>query len=90
MTTDLMPGEVIKEVSGLPRDKLEYYVRAGYVHPKIITRDGRNYKQYSQKEVAILKQAYGYIKENKMQVREAFKKARDDYRKMPLLFGDKK
>ena len=84
-------GDIIEQVEGLTHDKLTYFVRAGYVNPQKIKRGTLNYNDFSQRDLEIIKRAWGYISTYDMKTRSAFERASKDYKndQMPLPFESK-
>ena len=69
-------GEILKQVEGLTHDKLTYFVRAGYLHPKKIKRGSLDYNKFTEKDLALVKRAWDYIKTYDMKTKAAFDRAR--------------
>ena len=74
----MFAGEILDKVKGLTRDKLAYFVNAGYVKPKKVKRGTLYYNQFSEKDFLIIKCAWKYIKKH-MRVRSAFERAVKEY-----------
>ena len=69
-------GGVLKRINGLTYDKLIYFVRAGYVSPKKIKREGLYYNDFSEEDVQLIKRAWRLISNNNVRTKAAFKRAR--------------
>lgn len=50
-------GEVLKTVKGLTKDRLSYFVRAGYVKPKKVEVDHFYLYDFSEKDVELIRRA---------------------------------
>jgi len=72
-------GDIIEKVDGLTRDKLTYFVRAGYIKPKKVKRGTLYYNQFSQKDLFLVGHAWKYISQNDMRTRAAFERAEREY-----------
>jgi DNA-binding transcriptional MerR regulator len=75
----MTPGEVIENVSGLTRDKLTYFVRAGYVNPQRKKKGSLSYNDFSEKDFFLVKRAWEYIKKYDMRTKSAFERAEREY-----------
>jgi hypothetical protein len=83
----LTPREVLREVgNGLTRDKLTYFVRAGYIKPRKVKRKTLWYSLFTEKDKLIIKTAWDYIAEYDMRVNAAFKRAEHEYNQFKLDF----
>lgn len=80
-------GNVLKLVNGLTRDKLSYFVRAGYVTPKKIKRGSLDQNLFSERDVFLIKRAWEYISRYETRPKAAFEKAALDYPQMGLDFN---
>lgn len=72
-------GEILKRVEGLSQDKLTYFVRAGYLHPRKIKRGSLNYNHFSEKDFFLVKRAWEYIRTYDMKTKAAFNRAQAEY-----------
>lgn len=50
-------GEVLKTVKGLTKDRLSYFVRAGYVKPKKVEVDHFCLYDFSEKDIELIRRA---------------------------------
>jgi len=48
-------GKVLKLIDGLTKDRLSYFVRAGYVKPKKIEVDNFRFNDFSEEDVELIK-----------------------------------
>jgi hypothetical protein len=71
-------GGVLKRVSGLSHDKLNYFVRAGYVEPKKVKKESLYYNDFSEDDVALIGRAWMLISSNNMRARAAFARAKEN------------
>jgi hypothetical protein len=79
-------GNVLKLVRGLTRDKLSYFVRAGYVTPKKIKRGSLDQNLFSERDVFLIKRAWEYISRYETRPKAAFEKAALDFPQMGFDF----
>lgn len=77
----LSPGEVLKAVPGLTRDKLNYWVLKRYIDAIVDQRGNRKYNFFGPKDLPIIKKAYDYIMIKKMKDSEAFRKIYEELNK---------
>ena len=84
------PQNILAQVDGLTRDKLTYFVPAGYVSPERVTRGTLRYAVHSERDLWILRRAWPYIHEQDMRTRAAFERAEKDYTQLELEFEAKK
>jgi len=70
-------GGVLKRVSGLSHDKLNYFVRAGYVEPKKVKKESLYYNDFSEEDVELIKRAWMLISTHGMRARAAFARAKE-------------
>lgn len=77
-------GGVLKRVSGLNYDKLNYFVRAGYVEPKKVKKESLYYNDFSEEDVALINRAWMLITRHGMRAREAFARAQQHGRASQL------
>jgi len=68
-------GEIIENVEGLSRDRLTYFVRAGYVNPKKIKRGSLYFNEFSERDLSLIGRAWKYIYMHDMRTRAAFERA---------------
>jgi meiotically up-regulated gene 157 (Mug157) protein len=68
-------GGVLKRVNGLTYDKLNYFVRAGYVEPKKVKKESLYYNDFSEEDVELIKRAWTLISRHDVRTREAFERA---------------
>ncbi len=68
----LTPGEMLNEVPGLKRHKLDYWCDKDYVPFVVETRSNRDYRFHEEKNIPIIKKAYELIIEGGMKDKEAF------------------
>ena len=80
-------GEVLSLVRGLTRDKLSYFVRAGYVSPKKVKRGSLDQNQFSEKDVYLIGRAWEYMTRYQTSPKAAFEKAARDYPQMGFNFN---
>ena len=80
-------GEVLNLVRGLTRDKLSYFVRAGYVSPKKVKRGSLDQNQFSEKDVFLIGRAWEYMTRYQTSPKAAFEKAARDYPQMGFNFN---
>lgn len=73
-------GAILYEVDGLTRDKLTYFVRAGYLNPKKNERGSLSYNDFSDKDLFLVKRAWEYIKTYDMKTKSAFKRAKNEFK----------
>jgi hypothetical protein len=71
-------GGVLKRISGLSHDKLNYFVRAGYVEPKKVKKESLYYNDFSEDDVALIGRAWMLISSNNMRARAAFARAKEN------------
>jgi len=71
-------GGVLKRINGLTYDKLIYFVRAGYVTPKKIKKEGLYYNDFSEEDIQLIKRAWRFISHHNVRTRAAFKRARKE------------
>jgi len=71
-------GGVLKRINGLTYDKLIYFVRAGYITPKKIKKEGVYYNDFSEEDIQLIKRAWRFISHHKVRTRAAFKRARKE------------
>jgi len=71
-------GELLEYFKDLPRDKLTYFVRAGYLTPKKVKRGTLNYNEFSERDLLILQRAWSYIVTYGTKASIAFEKAADE------------
>ncbi len=69
-------GGVLKRVDGLTYDRLNYFVRAGYVVPKKIRRRGLYYNDFSEADVQLIMRACELASGYHVMTRAAFERAR--------------
>jgi len=81
-------GDVLKLVSGLTRDKLSYFVRAGYVSPKKVKRGSLDQNLFSERDVFLIKRAWEYMSRYETHPKAAFERAALDYPQMGFNFKD--
>lgn len=72
-------GEVIESVDGLTRDKLTYFVRAGYVKPQKLKKGTLYYNEFSEKDLFLISRAWEYIRRYDMRTRAAFERAHREF-----------
>ncbi|TET78344.1 hypothetical protein E3J38_08725 [candidate division TA06 bacterium] len=82
----MMAGEVLKLVKGLTRDKLSYFVRAGYVSPRKVKRGSLDQNQFSEKDAFLIGRAWEYMTRYQTSPKAAFEKAARDYPQMGFNF----
>ena len=68
-------GEILRHVDGLTRDKITYFVRAGYLHPIKIKRGSLDYNNFNEIDLFLVKRAWEYIKAYDMKTKAAFERA---------------
>lgn len=68
-------GEIIEKIDGLSRDRLTYFVRAGYVSPKKVKRGSLYFNQFSERDLSLISRAWDYIYKHDMRTRAAFERA---------------
>lgn len=73
-------GDILQQVDGLTRDKLTYFVRAGYLNPNKIERGSLNYNDFSEKDLFLAKCAWEYIKTYDTKTKAAFKRAENEFK----------
>jgi hypothetical protein len=76
----LSPGEILKAIPGLTRDKLNYWALKCYIDVVVEKRANRGYNFFKEKDLPIIKKAYEYIVIKKMKDREAFNKIHGKHR----------
>ncbi|MFQ5906943.1 MAG: hypothetical protein ACE5JA_10295 [bacterium] len=74
-------------VSGLTRDKLSYFVRAGYVSPTKVKRGTLDQNLFSERDVFLIKRAWEYMSRYETRPKAAFERAALDYPQMGLNFN---
>jgi hypothetical protein len=70
-------GGVLKRVSGLSQDKLNYFVRAGYVEPKKVKKESLYYNDFSEEDVELINRAWMLISTHGMRAGAAFARAKE-------------
>lgn len=81
INNNMSPGEVLREVPGLTRDKLNYWVLKRYIDVVVDQRGNRKYNFFRQKDLLIIQKAYDYIIIKKMKDSEAFRKIYEELNK---------
>lgn len=76
-------GEIIENIEGLSRDRLTYYVRAGYVNPKKIRRGSLYFNKFSERDLLLISRAWEYIYKHDMRTRAAFERAERELAALP-------
>ena len=71
----MIAGEILEQVDGLTHDKLTYFVRAGYLHPKKIQRGTLNYNDFSERDLQLVIRAWDFIQTYDMKTKSAFMRA---------------
>jgi hypothetical protein len=71
-------GEILHQVHGLTRDKLTYFVRAGYLTPNKVERGSLDYNEFSDDDLFLVKRAWEYITTYDMKTKAAFKRAENE------------
>lgn len=74
----------MKNVPGLSREQLSYYVKAGYVKPKTMRRGKYDYNDYSENDLLVIQTAFHYISEFDTQPKAAFERARNKLKQPQL------
>lgn len=77
-------GEILSQIPGLTREKLTYYVRAGFVKPKKIRRGELDYNDYSEEDLRVLSHAYELIRIYQTRPKAAFERSRNEFRQLRL------
>jgi hypothetical protein len=80
-------GNVLKLVRGLTRDKLSYFVRAGYVTPQKVKRGSLDQNLFSERDVFLIRRAWEYMSRYQTRPKAAFEKAALDYPQMGFDFN---
>ena len=70
-------GGVLKGVSGLTYDKLTYFVRAGFLEPKMVKKESLYYNDFSEEAVELIERAWTLISTHHMRARVAFVRAKE-------------
>jgi hypothetical protein len=79
-------GDILSRVPGLTREKLSYYVRAGFVKPKKIRRGELDYNEFSEEDLITISQAFELIRQYQTRPKAAFERSRKELRQMKLSF----
>lgn len=82
----MIAGDIIQKVEGLTHDKLTYFVRAGYLNPEKIKRGSLYYNEFSDRDLDLVRKAWGYIKTYDMKTRSAFERAKAEVEDPQLSF----
>ena len=69
---DLSPGDILRKIPGLTRDKLSYWVLKRYVPAKIESSGNRNVTKFEESVLPFIQKAYELIVVRKIKDREAF------------------
>jgi hypothetical protein len=80
-------GDVLRLVKGLTRDKLSYFVRAGYVSPEKVKRGSLDHNVFSERDVFLIGRAWEYMTRYQTRPKAAFQRAALDYPQMGFNFG---
>ncbi len=71
-------ADILAHIDDLPRDKLTYFVRAGYVTAKKVRRGSLDYNEFSDYDLKLIEIAWGYIKDFDMRTKAAFNRAKKE------------
>ena len=74
------PGDILIAVSGLTRDKLNYWVLKGYIQPIQITKGKSKqvYNNYTNDTLALTKEAYQMIVVDGLKDSKTFERLREE------------
>ena len=79
-------GEILSKVPGLTREKLSYYVRAGFVQPKKIRRGELDFNDFSEEDFWAISHAFEMIRLYQTRPKAAFERSRKELQQMRLQF----
>jgi len=61
----------------LSHDKLNYFVRAGYIEPKKVKKESLYYNDFSEEDIELINRAWMLISMHGMRARAAFSRAKE-------------